>query len=150
MGDWVLVDRRNLSLKSGNNRSLTQKWIGPYKVIEVVSRHAYKLEYAKGIRIHNFIHTSLLKPFKSRNNDEMQVSDDKEDLFFEVENIIDSKRFGRMIKYRVRWKGYDETDDMWEPFENIKQVMALIRVFHHSKPTTPYHPTMHENDYDNV
>ena len=97
--------------------------------------------------MHNFIHTSLLKPFKSRNNDKMQVSDDEEDLFFKVENIIDSKRFHRMIKYRVRWKGYDESDDTWEPFENIKQVMALIRVFHHSKPTTPCHPAMHENDY---
>ena len=30
VSDWVLVDRRNLSVKAGNNRSLTQKWIGPY------------------------------------------------------------------------------------------------------------------------
>ena len=100
--------------------------------------------------MHNVIHTSLLKPFKSHNNDEMQMSDEEEDLFFEVENIIDSKCFGRTIKYRVHWKGYDETDDTWEPFENIKQVTALIRVFHPSKPTAPRHPTMHENDYDNA
>ena len=76
--------------------------------------------------MHNVIHTSLLKPFKSQDNDEMQVDDKEEDLFFEVENIIDSKCFGRMIKYRVRWKGYDETDDTQEPFKNIKQVMDLI------------------------
>ena len=56
----------------------------------------------------------------------MQMDDKEEDLFFEVENIIDSNRFGRTIKYRVHWKGYDKTDDMWEPFENIKQVMDLI------------------------
>ena len=141
-----MVDWRNLSLKSGSNQSLTQKWIGLYKVIKVVSQHAYKLEYPKGIRMHNVIYTSLLKPFKSRNNDEMQVDDEEQDLFFEVENIIDSKRFGQMIKYRVRWKGYDETDDTWEPFENIKQVTDLIRVFHHSKPTAPHHPAMHEDD----
>ena len=61
--------------------------------------------------MHNVINTSLLKPFRSQNNDEMQVDDEEEDLFFEVENIIDSKRFGRTIKYRVRWKGYNETDD---------------------------------------
>ena len=94
--------------------------------------------------MHNVIHTSLLKPFRSRNNDEMQVDDEEEDLFFEVENIIDSKRFGRTIKYRVRWKGYDETDDTWEPFENIKQVTDLIKVFHRSKPRAPQHPAMHE------
>ena len=44
--------------------------------------------------MHNIIHTTLLKPFKSRNDDEMQVVDKDEDLFFEVESIINSKRFG--------------------------------------------------------
>ena len=44
--------------------------------------------------MHNVIHTSLLKLFKSQNDDEIQVDDEEEDLFFEVENIIDSKRFG--------------------------------------------------------
>ena len=96
--------------------------------------------------MHNVIHPSLLKPFKNRHNDEMQVDDEEEDLFFEVENIINSKRFGRTIKYRVHWKGYDKTDDMWEPFENIKQVMDLIRVFHRSKPTAPHHPALYEDD----
>ena len=96
--------------------------------------------------MHNVIHTSLLKPFKSRNDDEIQMDNEEEDLFFEVENIINSKCFGRTIKYRVCWKGYDETDDTWEPFENIKQVTDLIRVFYCSKPTAPHHPALHEDD----
>ena len=41
VGDWVLVDRRNLSVKAGNNRSLTQKWIGPYQVIKTAGSHAW-------------------------------------------------------------------------------------------------------------
>ena len=100
--------------------------------------------------MHNVIYTSLLKPFKSRNNDEMQVYDKEEDLFFEVENIINSKCFGRTIKCRVRWKGYNETENTWEPCENIKQVRDLIRGFHRSKPTAPHHPAMHEDDKENA
>ena len=30
INDQVLVDRRNLQVKAGNNRSLTRKWLGPY------------------------------------------------------------------------------------------------------------------------
>ena len=65
-----------------------------------------------------------------RDGDQMEVDDEEYDLFFEVESIIDSKRFARAIKYRVRWKGYDETDDTWEPIDNVKQVMEMIKAFH--------------------
>ena len=44
IGDWVLVDHRNLTVKAGNNRSLMHKWIGPYQVIKQASNHAYKLQ----------------------------------------------------------------------------------------------------------
>src|SRR5258705_8849118 len=140
--EWVLVDRRNLSIKAGNNRSLMHKWIGPSKIIKVVSRHAYKLEYPKGIRMHNVVHTSPLKPFKSWDNDEMEIDDEEKDLFFDVDKIVDSKRFGKVIKYRVRWKGYDETDDTWEPLENVSKVIDLVKDFHHLKPKAPRDPTL--------
>ena len=144
IGEWVLVDRRNLSIKTGNNRSLTNKWIGPYKIIKVVSRHAYKLEYPKGIRMHDVVHTSLLKPFRSRAENEMDedTDDEQKDLFFDVEKIVDSKRFGNTIKYRVRWKGYDETDDTWEPFENVENVIHLVKDFHQLKPRAPRDPAV--------
>jgi len=66
VNDWVLVDRRNLQVKAGNNRSLTNKWIGPYKVTETIGTHAYRLEVPEGTRWHNVVHTTLLKPFRTR------------------------------------------------------------------------------------
>ena len=38
--DWVMVDRRNLQVKAGNYKSLTRKWLGPYKVIKAFGSHA--------------------------------------------------------------------------------------------------------------
>jgi len=38
IGDWVLVDRRNLQVKAGNNKSLTQKWLGPYRVEKAIEK----------------------------------------------------------------------------------------------------------------
>jgi len=44
VNDWVLVDHRNLQVKAENNHILTNKWIGPYKVIETIGTYAYMLE----------------------------------------------------------------------------------------------------------
>ena len=49
---------------------------------------------------------------------------------------------GRVVKYEVRWKGYDETDDTWVPIENVKQVMEMVKSFHRTKPNAPRDPTV--------
>ena len=41
---WLLVDRKNLQIKAGNNRSLTNKWIGPHKVTKAIGTHAFQQE----------------------------------------------------------------------------------------------------------
>jgi len=66
VNDCVLVDRRNLQVKAGNNRSQTSKWTGRYKVIETIRTHAYRLEELEGTRWHNVVHTTLLKPFQTQ------------------------------------------------------------------------------------
>src|SRR6187402_2230712 len=53
-GDKVLVDRRNLTIKEGN-RSLTQKYIGPFTVKRKVGSHAYEVETPDKICLHKVI-----------------------------------------------------------------------------------------------
>ena len=86
----MLVDRRNLQVKAGNNHSLTRKWLGPYRVIKAIGSHAYRLEVPEGTRWHNVVHTTLLKPFRTR--DEPQDMDEDEEEIWEVEEIVNSRR----------------------------------------------------------
>jgi len=99
INDWVLVDRRNLQIQAGNNRSLTNKWIGPYKIIEAIGFHAYQLEVPEGTHWYNVVHTTLLKPFNRRDEDQ-EIDDDDPDVY-EVESIIDSRKIRGVVKYRV-------------------------------------------------
>jgi hypothetical protein len=56
---------------------------------------------------------------------------DSEEPEYEVEAVIDSdevtqpdgnkKRF-----YRVRWKGYEEEEDTWEPEDNLENAVDMI------------------------
>ena len=101
-GDKVLVDRRNLTIKSENNRTLTSKYIGPFTVKRKVGSHAYEVETPDRIRLHKVIHTSLLKLFQERPKDQMDINEDKTDeLFFVVEKIINSCRVRGQVQYRV-------------------------------------------------
>lgn len=134
IGDLVLVDRRNLTIKAGNNRSLTNKYIGPFKVLGRKGRHAYKLDIPKRMRVHYVVHVSLLKPFKNRiTMQENESVNDGED-FYTVEKIVDSKRFHSGIKYLVQWEGYGADENMWEPFEHLQSdsIKQLLVDFHKS------------------
>ena len=60
---------------------------------------------------------------------------------YEVERVVDERKAsGGRKEYRVRWKGYGEEDDTWEPMKNLGNVKGLVDKFVKSKaapdPTT--------------
>ena len=75
--DKVLVDRRNLTIKSRNNQTLTSKYIGPFTVQGRVGSHAYEVETPTRIYLHKVIYTLLLKPFRERPKDQMDIDEDE-------------------------------------------------------------------------
>jgi hypothetical protein len=45
-----------------------------------------------------------------------------------VEQIIDhqgSIKKRNAMKFRIRWQGYDESEDTWLPWKDIKDLIAL-------------------------
>ena len=117
INDWVLVDGRNLQVKAGNNKSVTRTWLGPYKVIQAIGSHAYRLEVPESTRWHNVVHTTLLKAFRRR--DEPQDMDEDEEEVWEVEEIVNSRRVKGVVQYRLQWTGCTELEDTWETFEHL-------------------------------
>ena len=131
----VLVDRRNLTIKVGNNRSLSNKYIGPYKIIDKKGTHAYKLEIPTRMHLHNIIHVSLLKPDKARKAGQMNLDDEDEPLY-NVEQSINSRQFrsgnNSTVKYLIRWEGFGEKHDTWQPIDTLIRngIQNLIVGFH--------------------
>lgn len=46
-----------------------------------------------------------------------------------VEKILDRKKINGVIKYKIKWEGYDENDCTWEPRQNLENVNYLIEEF---------------------
>ena len=133
--DWVLVERRNLQVKTGKNKSLTYKWLGPYKVIKAIGFHTYSLEVPEGTRWHNVVHTTLLKPFRRR--DEPQDMDEDEEEIWEVEEIVNSRRVKGVVQYQVWWTGCTELLGEWETFEHYDNCPEKLQEFRQKFPRKP-------------
>ena len=56
---------------------------------------------------------------------------------YEVDHIQDSKMFGRTLKYLVRWTGYGEGEDTWEPAKNLAHAPEKVQEFHARNPGAP-------------
>ena len=68
LGDMVLLSIWNVTTIIDRQRpmqKLTPKYMGPFRVIQVISPMAYKLELPENIKMHPVFHISLLKKYKT-------------------------------------------------------------------------------------
>ncbi|KAG0154445.1 hypothetical protein PDIDSM_13 [Penicillium digitatum] len=131
--------------RPGQLKKLDWKNLGPFKVLEAISAHAYKLELPASMKIHPVFNVSLLQP-AATNPVNGQVTEpappvEVEGLEeWEVEDILDSRwerrgRGGPRLKYTVKWIGYDEPTE--EPVEYLDHAREIIRNFHRRYPHKP-------------
>lgn len=53
---------------------------------------------------------------------------------FIVEKILDKRLKGSKIEYLVKWEGYTDADNTWEPTRNLENVEYLINLFEQENP----------------
>jgi hypothetical protein len=132
VGDMVFLDRRFIKTKRPCLK-LDWKKLGPFKISEVINEVSYKLDLPQTMgRLHNVFHVSLLFPANQTLNRPNQdkpppVILDREHEYFEVEDILDSRKRGNKWQFLVSWKGYPADQNSWEPEENIMNCQHLIR-----------------------
>ncbi|KAK4173967.1 hypothetical protein QBC36DRAFT_313398 [Triangularia setosa] len=51
------------------------------------------------------------------------------DEYFQVEEILDSRRRGRRMEYLVKWEGYRHEHDSWEPAAHSEKCPEMLRQF---------------------
>lgn len=145
VGDQVYLSSRNIRTLRPSKK-LDWKQLGPYPIIEKVSSHAYRLQLPANMKIHNVFHVNLLRP----NSEDPLLGQElippppvlvEGELKWQVEDVI-RHRFTRHDghEYLVRWKGWDENDNTWEPFDHVKHLTDLLWSFHqrHTSHRSPF------------
>ena len=135
VGDVVLLNNQNLSLHVPCPK-LSGLFSGPFPVIAVDGVNV-TLQLPETWQIHPEFHQSLVKPYYGAVPDDAlpgptpNVDDDPE--VFEVEAIRGRRLMGKKgkkkVEYFVKWKGYPESDNLWQPAESMVGSADLIAAF---------------------
>ncbi len=115
---------------------LAPKCYGPFEITKEISPVAYQLCLPAAWNIHNIFHASLLSPYHEMNTHGPNYSRPPPDLIkgeeeYEVERIINHRCTGRArtLQYLIKWIGYPEADNTWEPADQI-HAPQLINAYH--------------------
>ena len=60
------------------------------------------------------------------------------ELEYHVEEVLDSRLRHGQLQYLVKWQGYTEENNTWEPTMNLEHATAVIAAFHTSHPSAPH------------
>jgi hypothetical protein len=139
VGDRVWLEGKNLNTTHPSAKLAPRRY-GPFLVTSAVSRTSFRLKLPASWKIHNVFHGTLLTPYKETATNGNQYQEPAPDLVngqpeWEVEQILGARKRRQQLQYLVRWKGFSEAHDSWEPLSNIN-ADQLIQKFYHDHPSS--------------
>ena len=68
VGDWVLLSTKDLKYQMKGRRSekLTEQFVGPYQVKEIISTNTIELDLPSTVRIHPVVNISRVRRYKDQ------------------------------------------------------------------------------------
>ena len=132
--DKVMLSAKNIK-QARPSRKLSDKYLGPFDILEPVRTQAYHLRLPEHWKIHPVFHVSLLEPHQWGEGGETAESQPLPELIegeeqWEVEVILDKRTLRGKEHYLVQWKGFSTKHDFWQPAKNVEGAPKLIDVYH--------------------
>jgi transposase InsO family protein len=142
-GDKVYLHTKNLRSKRPS-KGLDHVKVGPFLVSKKNGPVTYTLELPPDAKIYPRFHVKLLEPADP--NTPLQRTfryETEEENEFEVEKILAQRGNNHQKEFLVKWLGYDDSENTWEPETNLtncRQLLAQYRAKHPSTRQTRSHP----------
>jgi hypothetical protein len=142
VGELAWLSTKNLKFEDGSgSRKLNPRFCGPFKILEKINDVTVRMKLSepmKAIGIHDAFHVSLLKPF---NKDSFEREDEPEPPIimddgheeYEVESILARKKIRGKEHYLVKWKGYGDHENSWQPRADLENCRDLLAEFEASR-----------------
>ena len=129
IGSYVLLEYAAGGLRRGPPNKLMPFLEGPFKVVNLYGTR-YTLQNLINGETRD-VHVSRIRPYLNTSDTSLEnmrsiaVRDHHE---FVVESILDHSGDPKKkseLSFKVRWKGYTEEHDSWEPWKNLRLVEQL-------------------------
>jgi hypothetical protein len=126
------------SLKLDNKNS------GPFR-ITAKEGNSFRLQLPASMKIHPVISPDKLRkstddPLPGQVNGPIDPVEIAGDIEYEVEEVLAVRKQWNQLKYRVKWKGYEEEDLEWYSPSDLKGAPHKLKTFHLNHPTLPGPP----------
>ena len=135
VGDLVMLSTKDLKYQMVGRRieKLTERFVGPYKIKEIVSSNAIKLELPSTVRIHLVVNVSRIRRYvgqvEGQKKEQPAPVITKGEEEWEVKRILNKRKVRGKDKYLVRWKGFTAESDTWKGRENLENAKEAIEEF---------------------
>ena len=141
-GDRVWLVTTNLRTKQPIKK-LDSKKAGPFTITKKISSHAYQLDLPKTLKVHNVFHIDLLAPFTEDKDFQRRqikpppiITEEGEEEYI-VEKILGWKEDKGVLKYHIKWEGYDDLENTWERAEKMADMTGIMKNFRKNFPEGP-------------
>ena len=135
VGDQVWLEGSHLKLPHQSTK-LAPKRYGPFTITKQINPVTYQLILPMTWQIHPVFHASLLSPYIETDAHGPNYSRPPPDLirgeeFYEVEQICGHRhhRRSRTLQYLIKWKGSPESNNTWEPADQVL-TPDLLKKYH--------------------
>ncbi|KAJ9532073.1 hypothetical protein QJQ45_003746 [Haematococcus lacustris] len=144
------VNMRNNQNEQGV-RKLKPRYVGPFTVLRMIGKVAVQLHLPPSWnRMHNVFHVSLVKPYCGNQTPNLAAPPPVQWLegepVYEVEKLLahrvvklkgrnrgkgrpKSKEAKKGLEFLVRWAGYSEGHDTWEPQKNLLNCEEAMQAY---------------------
>jgi len=140
VGDKVWLSTEDLKINRPS-RKLSERQLGPYTITKIINGNVVKLRLPKRMRIRPEINVKRLRPYVKPM--EGQVAEPASPvevegvLEHEVEEIIDSRLYRGKLEFLVKWKGYTDEENTWEPENHVEHAKEAVKDFYTKHPSAP-------------
>ena len=140
VGDQVLIKAADLCIPTKTpTPKLAPRNYGPFTITHQLGPVTFKLQLPRQYRVHPVYHASKLIPYHTdtiaqcnpSKPDPITVEGNDE---YEVETVLDSRIHYGYVQYLVKWKGYPDSKNSWEPVRNLCNCKESIDNFHKAHP----------------
>ena len=138
IGDQVWLEGHNLHTTHPSSKLAPRRY-GLFTITRVVSRTSYQLKLPSQWKLHDIFHATLLTPYKETTLNGQSYQEPAPDLIdgqpeWEVESILKVRRRRNQLQFLIRWKGFSEAHDSWEPAKDV-HANEWVEEFYKRHPT---------------
>ena len=141
VGDKVWLSSKTLNVDQPSHK-LMEWQLGPFEVIKIVLSNAIKLKLPASFRIHDVINVSQVQTYKPPVAEQSSVPPEPIDVEgtpkYKVEEILDLRLKHGKLEYLVKWSGYTDNYNTWEPEANCANSPEIISDFYKKNPSAPH------------